>query len=146
MIATTNECIDNNISNICEATFSNDNLFCSVDILHKENDGYSIYEVKSSTNTNSIYFADIAFQKYVLEKCGIAVSGTYLVCINNNYVRNDKLDLQQLFNIIDVSKEVSAELQNVPAIIEKANETYSISNDPNIDLGSYSRNPYNCSY
>lgn len=146
MLATTKECIANNIPNICEASFSHENLFCSVDILHKENDGYSIYEVKSSTNTNSIYFADIAFQKYVLEKCGIDVSGTYLVCINNNYIRNDKLDLNQLFNIIDVSKEISTELPNVPAIIEKATETYSLSNEPAIDIGSHCRNPYNCSY
>ena len=146
MISTTKNCIANNIINICEASFSHENLFCSVDILHKDEDDYSIYEVKSSTNTNSIYYADIAFQKYVLEKCGVTVSGTYLVCINNNYVRDDNLDIHQLFSIIDVSKEVSTEFQNVPAIIEKAKITYSLNNEPAIDIGPYCRNPYNCSY
>ncbi len=35
--------------NICEASFSYDGLYCAVDILRKEGDGWAIYEVKSST-------------------------------------------------------------------------------------------------
>lgn len=77
--------------NICEASFNYNGLYCAVDILHKEKDGYAIYEVKSATKASHIYAVDIAYQKYVLEKCGVNVTGTYLVCINSDYVREKNL-------------------------------------------------------
>lgn len=146
MLQTTNECISNNISNICEASFVSDDLFCSVDILHKEMDGYAIYEVKSSTHASPIYSVDIAYQKYVLEQCGINVTGTYLVCINSKYVREDDLDIHQLFTIIDVSEDVATEIQNVPYILEKSRNTYQSIKEPVKDIGPYCRNPYACPY
>ena len=47
------------------------------------------------------YF-DISYQKYVLEHCGVNVTGTYLVCLNGDYVFNGALDLNQLFFISDL--------------------------------------------
>lgn len=146
MLQKTKECLSNNVINICEASFAIDNLFCSVDILHKENDGYAIYEVKSSTQMSQIYIADIAFQKYVLEQCGINVTGTYLIYINNNYTREDDLDIHQLFNIADVSKEVIKEIQHVPTILNNARDTYNSADEPSLDIGTHCRDPYNCPY
>ena len=62
---------------ICEASFSFDGLYCAVDLLCKGGDGWAIYEVKNSTNNaekneaKDIYIADISYQKYVLERCGV---------------------------------------------------------------------------
>ena len=38
---------------ICEAAFVNEGLYCAVDILKKEQGGWAIYEVKSSTQNDS---------------------------------------------------------------------------------------------
>ena len=49
MIEDTKRIINENIyCNICEASFSYNNNFCSIDILKKDKDNYEIYEVKSS--------------------------------------------------------------------------------------------------
>lgn len=64
----TAECIARGEENICEASFDYNGLYCAVDILHKENGGYAIYEVKSATKLNYYYLVDVAYQKYVLEK------------------------------------------------------------------------------
>ena len=86
---------------IAEASFNFGGLFCSVDLLVNNGNGtYSIYEVKSSTHANQIYAVDIAYQKYVLEHCGINVTGTYLVCLNNEYVFDGTLKLDELFQIV----------------------------------------------
>ena len=67
---------------ICEASFSYNGLYCAVDILRKAGDGWAIYEVKSSSRSENekedklVYIADIAYQKYVLEHCGVNVTGT----------------------------------------------------------------------
>ena len=37
---------------ICEAAFSSGDLYCAVDLLKKEDDGWSIYEVKSTTQND----------------------------------------------------------------------------------------------
>ena len=57
---------------ICEASFEYNGLYCAVDSLKKENGGWAIYEVKSSTkhegepDDHQVYIADVAYQKYVL--------------------------------------------------------------------------------
>ena len=105
MIDKTNECLADGIENIAEASFAWEGNYCAVDILHKTPTGYAIYEVKSSTGSDDPekkkctrnvllkYAYDIAYQKYVLEKCDINVTGVYLVRLNSDYVRGDELDL-----------------------------------------------------
>ena len=107
MINRTDELICSGENIICEASFSYRGNYCAVDILRKEANGYAIYEVKSSTRANPIYATDIAYQKYVLEHCGVKVTGTYLICIDSDYVRGEDLDIHQLFKIIDMSDWVA---------------------------------------
>ena len=114
MIRRTQDAISRGVENIAEASFSWNGNYCAVDILHKTEGGWAIYEVKSSSGTTSMdeldadyikYSRDIAYQKYVLEKCGINVTGTYLVRIDKEYVRGDLVDyrsgkiVQQLLRI-----------------------------------------------
>ena len=49
MIAQTQQFMAAGVENICEASFSIDGNYCAVDILRKNDDGWDIYEVKSST-------------------------------------------------------------------------------------------------
>lgn len=44
--------------NIAEASFLYDGLYCAVDILHRNGDGWDIVEVKSSTHLTDIYLED----------------------------------------------------------------------------------------
>ena len=142
----TKECIENGTENICEAAFNYNGLYCAVDILRKENGGYAIYEVKSSTDFKPVYAADIAYQRYVLEHCGINITGTYLICINSDYVRSEELDVHGLFKITDVSGEVNDEYKQVPSLLKKAEQIYAMKDEPKKDIGLYCRNPYECAF
>ena len=75
---------------ICEASFNYDGNFCSVDILKNDSDGVEIYEVKSSTDISDIYIDDISYQTWVLKKCGLNVKKSYIVYINNQYVKKEE--------------------------------------------------------
>ena len=104
MISATGKELEKQTLVICEASFAFNGLFCAVDILKRENGGWAIYEVKSSTKAeNPLYLTDVACQTYVLKHCGINVTGVYLVCLNNQYVYNGHLDLKQLFRIVDMT-------------------------------------------
>ena len=142
----TKECIESGTENICEASFNYNGLYCAVDILHKENDGYAIYEVKSSTHASHIYAVDISYQKYVLEHCGVNITGTYLICIDPEYVRGEELDIHKFFQTIDMSRDVNDELQNVPSLLRKAEQIYTLKEEPVKDIGEHCREPYECAF
>ncbi len=146
MIAKTQQCLENGVENICEASFSFNGLYCAVDILHKQDGGYAIYEVKSSTHEQEIYGVDIAYQKYVLTACGVTVTGTYLVCINSDYIRGEDLDITQLFKIVDMTDWVELETPLIPSRLKLAEKTLASSDEPDCHIGEHCDNPYHCAY
>ena len=155
MIRKTNDCIARGVENICEASFSWEGNYCAVDILRKEGNGYAIYEVKSSTNSYSkphkpadlMHYAwDIAYQKYVLTQCGINVTGVYLVQLNSDYVRGEKLDIQELFIKTDMADLVAEEYPNVPDNIKRAKAVLSCGQEPAQPLTPGCRKPYACGF
>ena len=132
---------------ICEASFVFNGLYCAVDILKKDGDGWAIYEVKSSTHEDKqVYAADVAYQKYVLESCGVNVTGTYLICINNEYVFDGTLDIHQLFKIADISEGVFFESANIKTNLNVAELILKSEDEPPIDLSTACNNPYRCSF
>lgn len=120
---------------ICEASFTNGNNYCAVDILKLEDDGsYSINEVKSSTKVKDSYIKDLSYQYYVLTKCGINVSKTNIIYVNNKYVFNKELNLEEYFIIQDITEEVIEEFKNVESNLYISNMILSVAEEPNISL------------
>ena len=147
MIENTKAEIEKGTPVICEASFDFNGLYCAVDILRKENDGWAIYEVKSSTHEDKlVYAADVAYQKYVLENCGINVTGTYLVCLNNEYIFDGVLNIQELFKITDISESVFFESANIKTNLNVAELILKSEDEPPIDLSTACNNPYRCSF
>ncbi len=146
MIQKTADEVAKGTENICEAAFSYNGLYCAVDILHKEKGGYAIYEIKSSTHLNYIYLVDVAYQKYVLEKSGITVTGTYLVNINNKYVRHGDINVKELFFIQDVSGLLQEEYDKIEENLKCADEILNNETEPNIDISDKCTSPYSCAY
>jgi hypothetical protein len=133
---------------ICEASFFYEGGYCAVDILKKENGGYAIYEVKSSTDSDKeVYAQDVAYQKYVLSHCGINVVGTYLVCINSEYVLDGELDIHGLFQVQDISEAVAQEYSLVASQVASAKKMLSkMDVEPDMDLDVNCHKPYDCAF
>lgn len=147
MIASTGAEMAKGTEIICEASFSFKGLYCAVDILKKEEDGWAIYEVKSSTHGDKdVYLADLAYQKYVLEHCGVNVKGTYTVVLNSKYVFDGRLDLQKLFVVTDVSELIKPETAKVETILAAADKVLTCKDEPQIDLSVNCKQPYACGF
>ena len=146
--------MDRCTSNICEASFTFEGNYCAVDILRKTADGWAIYEVKSTSfplfNEKQTklekYAPDIAYQKWVLTQCGVNVTGTYLVCLNSDYVRHGELDIQQLFVINDMKEMVENEYLKVPARVNQAMKVINNEQEPEADLSECCMKPYKCAF
>lgn len=117
---------------ICEASFIYDDNFCAVDILKNYKDGVEIYEVKSSTDIDDIYLDDISYQTWVLKKCGLNVKKSFIVYVNNKYVKNGDFNINEFFNIEDVSD--SLDLESVEKNINELKEIINNDKEPDVDL------------
>lgn len=126
---------------IAEASFRYDGCFCSVDVLVRNADGsYDILEVKSSkqekpTKKNPLgvkekYMMDAAYQRYVLENCGVKVNCVYVVMLAKDYVRGTTLDLNQYFVKIDVTDETAARQNDVAIKIAELKPVLTSTNEP----------------
>ena len=145
---------------ICEASFGYGNgghsNYCAVDILRRTAGGWAIYEVKSSTshigdeisNPDKFvkYAIDIAYQKWVLENCGVNVTGTFLVTLNSDYVRSGALNIEQLFNIIDLKELVANEYIKVADNASLAHSVLEQENEPCRNIGVHCSSPYQCEF
>ena len=95
MIDTTKQLINDGVQNIYEASFNYCGIFVAVDILHINDDGsVEIYEVKSSTSIKDIYKHDVSIQYYVLKSLGYDLKKVSIVHINNDYVRDEELEIK----------------------------------------------------
>ena len=137
MMARTQEEMEKGTSVICEASFSFGGLYCAVDLLRREGDGWAIYEVKSSSDgMQDKYVADVSYQKYVLENCGVKITGVYLVCINTDYVLEASgLDIHAFFRINDLWEPACrAQEEVLPGVLETAERVLESEEEPCTEL------------
>ena len=135
MLLKTQELLAKDTPVICEASFSINGLFCSVDILRKTDEGWEIYEVKSSTDPNKdTYIVDVAFQKYVLDAAGIPITGCYLITVNSKYVFDGTMDISQFFTITDMNDVIKEEYDMIEVLLPRTLATLESSQEPDIDL------------
>lgn len=155
MVARTQEEIARGTNIICEASFAKDGNYCAVDILRHNGDGWDIYEVKSSTYKGDdkdtaesllVYTRDIAYQRWLLEQCGVKVKDCYLVRLNSFYVRDKELDIQQLFHVKNVDDLVANEFVKVPHNVGQALKTLQLPAEPAEVIDLHCNRPYPCAY
>jgi hypothetical protein len=144
-ISTTEKFIAAGHETIYEATFRYDNVLAMVDILHRGPAGWELYEVKSSTSTKKIFVSDAALQYYVVTGTGINLSRVFLVYLNRSYTRRDALDLQELFVIDDVTRQVLAKQETVRQQLKAMRQALE-GGEPEIDIGPHCSAPYDCDF
>ena len=132
--------------NIAEATFVYEDLLCRVDILHFNGEGYDIVEVKSSTKIRDEYYFDISFQYYVLEQAGVKVDNVYLLYVNNQYIREGELDLNELFIKADVTYDAKALATAVKVNADSFISIMAMEAEPEHKIGICCENPFECDF
>lgn len=145
-LARTRELIDNGAQVIYEASFSFSAIFVKVDILVRDGAGWQIHEVKMGTGVKPVNLDDVAVQQYVLNGCGLSVSRSFLVHIDNSYVRHGEIEVNKLFASEDISDKVTARQQSMPEIVSEFRQTMREEISPGIDIGPHCTDPYECDY
>ena len=63
----------------------------------RDQDGWKAYEVKSSTKVSDTYIKDASIQYYTITNSGIYLKDISIVYINNQYIKNGEIDINELF-------------------------------------------------
>ena len=144
MIQGTKELIENNTEVIYEAAFKENDIFAMADILVKNGNAWDMYEVKGSTSIKEYHLDDAAIQWFSLSNA-VKLNRAYIVHINNSYVRDGKLNLKELFAIVDVTNSVLNRQDDIPLHLSQMNRILQ-DNIPDIDIGRHCSDPHNCDF
>ena len=107
----TRRAIDAGASVLFEATFEADGCLCTVDVLQKHADGWTLIEVKSSSEVKDYHLPDVAVQVHVLRRSGINVTRAQVMHMNREYRH---LRDGALFTRSDVTALIEPLLRDVP--------------------------------
>jgi hypothetical protein len=133
---------------IFQAAVSSGGLFCKSDIIvyNAKSKKWDIYEVKSSTGVKDVHLPDLAFQKLCFEQAGVAIGRTYLVHINNEYVRQGEIAPDQLLTITNITWEVDELLPDTRLNIKDAQKVYALKAEPQARILKQCSSPYECDF
>jgi hypothetical protein len=145
-VSVTSEYIANGSPILYEAAFIHQQVLSLIDILVRDDGRFFAYEVKSSTNISETYILDAAIQYWIMKNSGIDIADISIVFINNQYVRQGELDLNQLFRKESVLERVLDLQEMVSQKIEELKEVISGETIPDIEIGRHCHSPYSCDF
>ena len=67
-----------------------------------------------------------------------------MIYLNNQYIRGEKLELDKLFTVNDVTDQILSMQSEVAENIKKLKETINNDVEPNLDIGVHCFKPYEC--
>lgn len=112
----TKELIESGTRVIFQATvITEEGLLAMADVIEKEDDGWILYEIKSSSSVKkNEHIPDMAFQRVAFEKAGYKIVSTKIIHLNKEFVRGaGDIDPAKFFVTEDVAVEVGAILPEV---------------------------------
>jgi hypothetical protein len=124
----TRDAIRRGVRTIYQATaLTSFGLIAQADILHRDEDGWHMYEVKSSTSSKSDprkiqkrFLEDIAFQVHAFTDFGLDIASASIIHLDGAYRRNGTVDIDRLFHATDLTKEIRGVYETLGRAIESA--------------------------
>ena len=143
-IVQTQRALDSGVSILFEGCFVHDDILVRPDVMVKEDSGsWQLIEVKSTTQVKPEHVIDVAVQKHVLEGCGLTISSSHLMHIDNQCVYPD---LDNLFEIEDITSEVNTTQNWIPAKAAEFFKTLENPSEPVREIGEHCLSPYECPF
>lgn len=110
-------------------------------IIHDlDTDTYDIYEIKSSTSEKKDHLPDATFQTIVIGDT-LTIGSIHLLLLNDEYVRGDSLDIEQLFKVPDVTSDVT---EMTPTVHSQMKEAQRVAKSESSDTILNCLNPKTC--
>lgn len=127
---------------VYEASFEADAVFVAVDVLLREGGGFTLIEIKSSTEVKEEHLPDAAVQTHVLRQCGVDVRRIEIMHLNQEFRHPDA---GELFVREDVTRQVEALMPEVPRLV--AEQLAALRGPlPEVAIGGHCSQPRKCPF
>ena len=147
MCALTHEAIESGSTTIYEASFIENNVFIRIDIMNLSQEGWDIYEVKSSTRLHSYHKEDAGLQWHVLDTVsGLRLNKVFVVTLNKSYMKNGDIEPKKLFSLHDLSDFVLTRQADITDQLNKIKSVAKSNIEPKVNIGSHCSKPHGCKY
>jgi predicted RecB family nuclease len=130
---------------IFEASFSDGEIYCRVDILTRSSvkGKWRIIEVKKSSDVKDDHLNDIGLQALVLQRCGIKIESYSIMHLNRDCVFPD---LSDLFVTQDVTAQVTILINALETKVESLLKLRGAKKEPKNPIGRHCNEPFDCAY
>lgn len=146
-LETTRRLLEDSPAAIFEAALQFGGVMVRADALVRiGDDGWDLYEVKSTTKLKDVHITDLAIQVWVLERAGLRIRHAYLMHLDNTYVyAGGEYDLERLFIAEDATQSVRDYLPAVPALVAEMTSVLE-GLEPQVPIGRRCDSPYTCGF
>jgi len=141
-VAATERAIDEGAAVIYEASFLADGIFVAIDILERVRGGYVLVEVKATLDVKDAHLPDVAVQVYVASVAGLKIRRAEVMHLNREC---EHPDLSKLFVRADVTADIAAMLDDVPATAASLRAVLQ-GPLPDTEPGEHCDSPYPCAF
>ena len=131
---------------IYEAFIQAPSGMCMVDILVKQDDGWELVEVKSSTRDKAVHVTDISYQYAVCIAAGLPIKKVTLLHLNTRYHRGKDVDPKELFTHVDLSETVLEHQEEIRTKVQGLQQTVAMPQEPDMPIGLQCQQPYDCDF
>jgi predicted RecB family nuclease len=127
---------------VYEASFFEEGIFVSVDILERQRGGFVLIEVKSTLDVKDEHLPDVAVQLHVLRRAGLTVRRAEVMHLNRECRHPD---LSNLFVRENVTSRLRSALRVVPK--QAADLLSALAGPlPDVPAGPHCNEPYACPF
>ena len=122
MVKKTKELINNkNTKIILQGRLETGKITCIFDALERINENkFNLYEIKSSTQIKEEHIYDLAFQTVVLKGAGLDIDKIFVVHVNNKYIRNGEININDFVIKEDATEKVKDKIEETLIEIDNA--------------------------
>ncbi len=142
----TQDLIAKGITTIYEAVFIFNDVIVIVDIFTKVDEKWMAYEVKSSLKITSTYINDVALQYYIIKHAFPDLYDIFLVNINAQYVKNNKIIISDLFQMQSAKAQALAQWDVIAENINTLKNVIIKKDIPEVEIGTHCFTPYSCDF
>ena len=136
---------------IFEATFEHNGVLVRTDVLKRNDKGFHLTEVKSSTKVKPEHMDDVSIQRYVMAGCGVQVEKTSVMHLSRDYVYDGSLgrdghsvyDLSHLFATEELHAYGDGQ---VTRTLDEQFKMLAQPEPPNVVPSAQCTSPYDCEF
>lgn len=146
VIRQTRELIEKGETVIYEAGFEFEGIIIIMDILVKDEKGWSAYEVKSSPEIKEVYRLDAAFQSYIIRKSGLILEDISIVYVTEAYTGQEIEHPWTYFRMESIQEYALLKYAYFEKEILSQKMMLALHRLPVIEMGEQCDNPYPCDF